>query len=74
MEIWNFIFATFSSLWISFSGLVSFTGNTWWSLASLIFALDFSGHGYSEGETALIKCADDLIDDAYLFVNYILEN
>ena len=38
------------------------------------FALDFSGHGYSEGETALIKCADDLIDEAYHFVNYILEN
>jgi acylglycerol lipase len=38
-----------------------------------VFGLDFIGHGYSEGERALINSADDLIDDAYQFVNYIIE-
>jgi acylglycerol lipase len=38
-----------------------------------VFGLDFQGHGYSEGEKALINSADDLIDDAYQFVSQMIK-
>lgn len=38
-----------------------------------VFCMDFEGHGYSEGERALIERREDLIDDFLKFVNFVMK-